>query len=100
MEGAFFASIGNQRQCKRQHCFRSQNIGPVFLYKAISLFITWLKVMSKNVKIAFNFLFFFRIITFKSLLLHLNYGLISSAYPSKLLIIFLLANMKDVKKPR
>ena len=43
MENAFFfASLGNRKQCKIQHCFCSQNVRGVFLYKAISLFIIYL----------------------------------------------------------
>ena len=35
-----FASLGNGKQWKIEHCFCSQNIRRLFLYKTISLFTT------------------------------------------------------------
>ena len=56
MEVAFFVSLGNERQCKIQHCFCSQNCCRVFstkqyLYSQHGRNSP--KVMSKNVKVAF-----------------------------------------------
>ena len=61
-----FALIGNRRQCKIQHCFCSQNIRRVVSTRQYLYLLhvrTWLKyfeIMSQNVKIAFNYLFYFR----------------------------------------